>query len=61
MLSKIAVDEFKNLYLQQYKQILTNELALKLGSKLVELVKAVYGNQLPDLKTIDSNMRKGQH
>lgn len=47
MLSAEAIDEFKNLYLKQYGIRLTYEQATELGTKLIRLVKIVYGSNLP--------------
>lgn len=47
MLSVEAVEEFKRLYLKEYRVKLTNEHANNLGSKLIRLVKVVYGTNLP--------------
>ena len=54
MLPKTAVDEFKNLYLQNYGLSLTNEQAIEYGDRLLGIVRAVYRDNLPEIKTIDS-------
>lgn len=46
-LNNEAIDEFKRLYLKEYKISLTDKQALDFGTNLVGLVKAVYGNNLP--------------
>ena len=58
MLSNTAINDFKEIYLQQYGQKLTNEEALELGTRLIGFVKAVCGNDLPKLKDIDMNKKK---
>lgn len=46
-LDKDAIDEFKKLYLQEYGIELTDNQAIGYGMRLVRLVRAVYGNNLP--------------
>ena len=53
-----AIKEFQELYLQQYGQKLSSEEALELGTRLINFVKAVYGNNLPKLKDVDTNKKK---
>lgn len=53
-----AIEEFQKLFLQQYGQKLTNEEALELGTRLIGFVKAVYGDNLPKLKTLDTGTKK---
>lgn len=57
-LDEIAIIEFQELYLQKYGQKLTNEEALQLGTRLINFVKAIYGNNLPKLKTLDTGTKK---
>lgn len=47
MLSPEAITEFKTLYLKEFGVKLTNEQALDMGTKLIRLVKVVYGSNLP--------------
>ncbi|MCL5431900.1 MAG: hypothetical protein M1484_02235 [Patescibacteria group bacterium] len=55
MLSKEALEQFKTLYKQEYGVNLTDQIAEEFGNKLVTLVKAVYGDNLPD---IDKNGKR---
>lgn len=55
MISQEAITEFKELYFQEYKVKLTDEQALDYGTRLVGLVKAVYGKNLPKPKDIDND------
>lgn len=61
MISQEALSDFKKIYLTEYNIPLTNKQALDFGNRLISLVKAVYGNQLPDLKTIDKVKRQIQN
>lgn len=42
-----AIREFKKLYFKQYGKQLTNDQAIDYGKRLIRLVKAVYGKNLP--------------
>lgn len=53
-----AIEQFKALYLKAYKEKLTDQEAIELGTRLINFVKAVYGNNLPELKDIDTNKKK---
>lgn len=57
-LDSAAIEKFKEIYLRAYGQRLTNQEALELGTRLINFVKAVYGNNLPKLKDIDTNKKK---
>jgi len=57
MLTKESIDEFKKIYLQEYGVNLTDEAANIYGSRLVGLVKAVYGDDLSQL-IFDKGVRK---
>lgn len=57
-MNKEAVEEFQELYFQQYGQKLTNEETLELGTRLIGFVKAVYGDNLPKLKRLDTGTKK---
>lgn len=61
MLTEKAISEFKTLYSKEYGIQLTNDRALEYGNGLVKLIKAVYGGQLPDLKTIDNVKHQTQN
>lgn len=47
MISTEAVEEFKRLYFGEYGMRLTNEQAVDMGTKLIRLVKVVFGSNLP--------------
>lgn len=59
-LDKEAIKEFKNLYFQEYGIRLSDIQAAELGTKLIRLVKAVYGNNLPPLQ-VDRKAKKGNN
>lgn len=61
MFSSEAVEEFKTLYLKEYGIVLTNDRALDLGIKLIRLVKAVYGPDIPKkwISKIDRDKKEG--
>lgn len=57
MISADAVEEFKRLYFREYGMKLTNEEAIEMGTKLIRLVKVVFGSNLPKewkLRKLDS-------
>lgn len=56
MISQEAIKEFKELYFQEYKVKLSDEQALDYGTRLVGLVKAVYGKHLPKVNFVDKNI-----
>lgn len=57
MIDKQGLEEFKELYLKEYGIQLTDEQALDYGTRLVRLVKAVYGKDLPKIVLdTDKNM-----
>lgn len=58
MISQEAIIEFKELYFQEYKVKLTDEQALDYGTRLIGLVKAVYGKNLPKLSDVDNGKSK---
>ena len=58
LIDKQALAEFQQLYYKEHLIRLTESEANDFGTRLICLVKAVYGHELPDLKTIDSNIRK---
>lgn len=47
------INEFKDLYLKKYGEKLTDQEAVELGTRLINFVKAVYGNDLPRPRKID--------
>jgi competence transcription factor ComK len=53
-----SIEEFKELYLKEYKVKLTDQEAVELGMRLINFVKAVYGNDLPSLKEIDKTKKE---
>ena len=55
MLSTQAIEEFRKLYKDEFDEVITVSESEILGARLVSLVKAVYGNDLINLKTIDKN------
>ena len=57
-LENAAIEEFKKIYLRVYGQKLASEEALELGTRLINFVKAVYGDNLPDLRDVDINKKK---
>lgn len=61
MIDKEALTEFKELYFQEYRVELTDEQALDYGTRLVGLVKAVYGKDLPSLKSLDKEDKKANN
>lgn len=57
-----AINEFKKLYLQEYKISLTDQQSIEYGTRLVRLVKAVYENDLPlPEKNIDKSANKNDN
>lgn len=58
MITKEALVEFQQLYLKEYGIKLTDQDALEMGTRLVNMVKAVYGNDLPEPKKIDKEAKK---
>lgn len=57
-LDEKAIEEFKKLYLQEYGIKLTKQEAVEYGMRLIQLIKAVYGSDLPKLKTLDTGTKK---
>lgn len=53
-----AVEEFQRLYFQEYGIRLTRQQAVEYGTRLVQLVKAVYGKDLPERKNVDIGNKK---
>ena len=60
-LNEEAVEEFKELYLKEYGVQLTNQQAVEFGARLIQFVKAVYGDDLPKLKTLDTGIKRGDN
>jgi len=55
-LSTEALEQFKKMYMDMYKIQLTNQEAIEYGTRLILLVKAVYGKDLP--KRFDKEDKK---
>ncbi len=53
LLDQKEIDDFKKQYLKEYGIRLSDNQAIEYGTRLIRLVKAVYGNNLPKL-----NVRK---
>ena len=47
MLSQEAVKEFQDLYKKEFGIRLNKDRAIEYGTKLIDLVKTVYGSNLP--------------
>ncbi len=60
MLSPEAVVEFKNLYFKEYGMQLSHDEAIDLGAKLIRLVKAVYGSDVPKKWVSKIDREKGR-
>lgn len=58
-LDKDAIEEFKKLYFQEYGIRLTDNQAVEYGMRLIKLVKAVYGDNLPP--KFDRRRKKGNN
>ena len=56
-LNEEAIMEFKRLYAQEYQVELSHEQAEEYGTRIIILMKAVYGDDLPPAP-IDNNRRK---
>ncbi len=56
MISREALIEFQQLYLQRYGEKLTDQQGQEYGTRLIGLIKAVYGQNLP--KFVDIEARK---
>ena len=46
-IGQAALEEFKTMYLREYGIKLSNEQAYEYGTKLIGLVKLVYGTNVP--------------
>jgi hypothetical protein len=55
-LSTEALEQFKKMYMDMYKIQLTNQQAVEYGTRLILLVKAVYGKDLP--KRLDKKIKQ---
>lgn len=55
-LSTEALEQFKKMYMDMYKIQLTNQEAVEHGTRLILLVKAVYGKGLP--KRLDKKAKQ---
>lgn len=62
MLDEEAIEEFRKLYWQEFGIKLSAEQATYLGTKLVSMVRVVYGDDLPKLNAeqslTDKNARR---
>ena len=58
MIDQKAIAEFKELYFQEYGIKLTDQEAMERGSRLINMIKAVYGHNLPVPKKIDKEANK---
>lgn len=47
MISAEAAEEFKRMYFREYGMQLTDEQAMEMGTKLIRLIKVVFGSNLP--------------
>jgi hypothetical protein len=57
-----AINEFKKLYLQEYKISLTDQQSIEYSTRLVRLVKTVYEDDLPlPEKNIDKGANKNDN
>lgn len=54
MISQIALSEFKELYLKVYDIQLTDQQTVEYGTRLVQLIRTIYGSNLPKPKSIDN-------
>lgn len=61
MLTDEAVKDFRHLYMQEYRVDLTDSQAQEQGLRLINLVRAVYGKDLPKLKDLDKKSEKTQN
>lgn len=61
MLSVEAIGEFKSLYFKEFGINLTDNQALDFGTKLIRLVKVMYGQDIPRkwVPKIDRDKKKG--
>lgn len=57
-LDEAAINEFKELYWEEYGIRLTDQEAFEFGARLIRFVKAVYGNNLPKPRAIDGDRVK---
>ncbi len=56
-LDKETIDEFKRIYFHKFGKQLSDSQAIEYGTRLIKLVKAVYGQNLPPL-SIDNKIKK---
>lgn len=57
-LDKEAIEEFTQLYQQEYRISLTTGEAAEYGMRLIKFIQAVYNNNLPKPKTFDIDINK---
>lgn len=56
-----AIAEFKELCLKECGEELNDQEAVELATRFIKFVKAVYGNNLPKLKTLDTGTKNGDN
>ena len=56
-LTEQAIKEFQQLYQKEYGLSLSQEQAIDCGTKLIDFVRIVYGNNMP--KSLDAIKRRG--
>lgn len=61
MLSVEAIEEFKGLYFKEFGITLKDNQALDFGTKLIRLIRIVYGPDVPKkwVSKIDRDKKKG--
>jgi hypothetical protein len=57
-LDTFAIEEFQELYFKEYGIKLNQQEALEYGTRLINLVKAVFGRNLPERKNVDIDNKK---
>ncbi len=57
-LDNAAIEEFQNMYLKEYGIRLNRQEAIEYGIRLILMVKAVYGRNLPERKNVDIDNKK---
>jgi len=55
-----AIEEFKNIYIRLYGQEISDQEAIELGTSLIRFVKAVYVDDLPKLKKLNTSIKGGE-
>lgn len=57
-LDNAAIEEFQNMYFKEYGIRLNRQEAIEYGMRLILMVKAVYGRNLPERKNVDIGNKK---